>query len=143
MKFTFLFRGRQRDDPFQEGIEDYVARINRSFPTEVLSGKKERKISQFLNHRPRGSYIIGLEDGGKGFTSLEFAQFLQGLMERGIKEVIFLVGDADGFGLGWREKCDTILSLSLMTFSHQLARLVLLEQVYRALSIIQHRPYHR
>lgn len=143
MKFTFLFRGRKRGDLFQEGIEDYVARINRSFPTEVLSGKKEREISQYLNHRPRESYIIGLEDGGKGLTSFEFAQLLQGLMERGIKEVVFLVGDADGFGPGWRQKCDSSLSLSLMTFSHQLARLVLLEQVYRALSIIQQRPYHR
>jgi len=64
-------------------------------------------------------------------------------MERGTKEVIFLIGGADGFGSGWRERCDTVLSLSPLTFSHRLARLVLVEQVYRALSIIHNRPYHR
>jgi len=143
LKFKFFFRGRERADLFQEGIEDYVARINRSFPVAVLYGKKDGEISKFLNHLSRGSYIIGLEEGGKGLNSPEFAQFLHGLMGRGIKEAVFLVGGADGFGSGWREKCNTILSLSPMTFSHQLARLILLEQVYRALSIIQNRPYHR
>lgn len=143
MKFTFLFGGRERAALFQEGIEDYVNRIRRSFAAEMLSGKKEGEISRFLKLLPRGSYLIGLAEGGKDFTSEAFADFLQGLMERGTKEVIFLIGGADGFGSGWRERCDTILSLSHLTFSHQLARLVLVEQVYRALSIMQHRPYHR
>lgn len=120
-----------------------MARINRSFPTEVFYGKKEEEISRFLNHLPTRSYLIGLAEGEKGLTSTEFALLLRGLMERGIREVVFLVGGADGFGPGWREKCNVLVSLSTLTFSHQLARIVLLEQVYRALSIIQNRPYHR
>ena len=120
-----------------------MKRIQRSFATEMLSGKKEREISRFLKQIPRGSYLIGLAEGGNDLTSEAFADFLQGLMERGTKEVIFLIGGADGFGSGWRERCDTILSLSHLTFSHQLARLILVEQVYRALSIMQQRPYHR
>lgn len=143
MKFTFLFGGRERASLFQEGIEDYVERIRRSFAAEILSGKKEEEISRFLKLLPRGSYLIGLTEGGKDFTSKVFADFLEGLMERGTKKVIFLIGGADGFSSGWRERCDTILSLSHLTFSHQLARLILVEQVYRALSIIQHSPYHR
>ncbi len=143
MKFIFLFGGRERAGPFQEGIDDYVTRINRFFSTEVLSGKKESEISRFLHRLPRGSYLIGLAEEGESFTSLQFAQLLQGLMERGTKEVILLVGGADGLEPGWREQCDIILSLSPLTFSHQLARLVLLEQMYRALSIIYNKPYHR
>jgi 23S rRNA (pseudouridine1915-N3)-methyltransferase len=143
LKFTFLFGGRKQAGRFQEGIEDYVGRIRRFFAAEMLSGKKEGEISRLLKLLPRESYLIGLAEGEKGFTSEQFADFLHGLMERGIKEVIFLIGGSDGFGPGWRERCDTILSLSSLTFSHQLARLVLVEQVYRALSIIHNTPYHR
>lgn len=143
MKFTFLFGGRKQGGLFQEGIEEYVGRIRRFFAAEILSGKKEGGVSKFLSLLPTGSYLIGLAEGGKSFTSEQFAGFLNGLMERGVKEVIFLVGGADGFSPAWRERCDTILSLSPLTFSHRLARLVLVEQVYRALSIIHNTPYHR
>jgi 23S rRNA (pseudouridine1915-N3)-methyltransferase len=143
LKFTFLFGGRKQAGLFQEGIEDYVGRIKRSCDAKMLSGKKEGEISRFLNQLPRGSHLIGMAEGGKGFTSEQFAGLLRGLMERGTKEVVFLIGGADGFGPGWRERCDTILSLSPLTFSHRLARLVLMEQVYRALSIINNTPYHR
>ena len=143
MKFTFLFGGRKRAGLFQEGIEDYVGRIQRFIAAEMLSGKKESEISRFLKQLPQESYLIGLAEGGESFTSEQFADFLNGLMERGTKEVVFLIGGADGFGPGWRERCSTILSLSPLTFSHQLARLVLVEQVYRALSIMHNTPYHR
>ena len=143
MKFTFLFGGRKRAGLLQEGIEDYVGRIRRFFAAEMLSGKKDGEISKFLKLLPQESYLIGLAEGGEIFTSEQFADFLNGLMERGTKEVVFLIGGADGFGPGWRERCNTILSLSPLTFSHQLARLVLVEQVYRALSIMHNSPYHR
>ena len=109
----------------------------------MLSGKKEGEISRFLKLLPKESYLIGLVERGERFTSERFANFLNGLMERGLKEIVFLIGGADGFGPGWRERCDTVLSLSPLTFSHRLARLVLVEQVYRALSIINNTPYHR
>ena len=143
MKFKFLFGGRERSDLLQEGIEDYIRRINKTSSTEVLYGRKEGDVTRFLNHLPQWNYLIGLAEEGKGFTSPQFAQFLQSLMERGTKEVIFLVGGVDGLEPGWRERCNIMLSLSPLTFSHQLARLVLLEQVYRAVSIIHKRPYHR
>ena len=143
MKLKFLFGGREKADLFQEGIEDYLSRIKRDFPVAVLFGKKGEQIAKFLNHLPHGGYLIGLAEDGKSLTSLEFAQLLERLIQRGAKEVIFLVGGADGLEPSWREKCDTLLSLSPLTFNHQLARLILLEQVYRALSIIQKRPYHR
>jgi 23S rRNA (pseudouridine1915-N3)-methyltransferase len=143
LKFTFLFGGRKQAGFFQEGIEEYVGRIQRSVTAVVLSGKKEGEISRFLNLLSKESYLIGLAERGASFTSEQFAGFLNGLMERGVKEVVFLIGGADGFSPGWRERCDTILSLSPLTFSHRLARLVLMEQVYRALSIIHNTPYHR
>jgi 23S rRNA (pseudouridine1915-N3)-methyltransferase len=143
LKFRFLFGGRKQAGFFQEGIEAYVGRIRRFFAAEMLSGKKEGEISRFLNLLPKESYLIGLAERGTSFTSEQFAGFLNGLMERGVKEIVFLIGGADGFSPGWRNRCDTILSLSPLTFSHQLARLVLVEQVYRALSIINNTPYHK
>ena len=143
MKFTFLFGGRKQAGFFQEGIEAYEGRIRRFFAAEMLSGKKEGEISKFINLLPKESYLIGLAERGTSFTSEQFAGFLSGLMERGVKEIVFLIGGADGFSPGWRERCDTVLSLSPLTFNHRLARLVLVEQVYRALSIVNNTPYHR
>jgi 23S rRNA (pseudouridine1915-N3)-methyltransferase len=143
LKFTFLFGGRKQAGFFQEGIEAYVGRIRRFFAAEMLSGKKEGEINRFLTILSKESYLIGLAERGTSFTSEQFAGFLSGLMERGIKEIVFLIGGADGFSPGWRERCDTILSLSPLTFNHRLARVVLVEQVYRALSIINKTPYHR
>jgi 23S rRNA (pseudouridine1915-N3)-methyltransferase len=143
VRITFLFGGRKQAGLFQNGIEDYVGRIERYFPADLLSGKSDKEVLRFITHMPSGGHLVGLAEGGKRFTSERFAGFLKGLMERGIKEVVFLMGGADGFGPGWRERCDIVLSLSPLTFSHQLARLVLVEQVYRALSIIHNHPYHR
>jgi 23S rRNA (pseudouridine1915-N3)-methyltransferase len=143
LKFTFLFGGRKQAGFVQEGIEAYVGRIRHFFAAEMLSGKKEGEISKFLKLLPKESYRIGLAEEGENFTSEQFAGFINGLMERGVKEIVFLIGGADGLGPGWRERCDTILSLSPLTFNHRLARLVLVEQVYRALSIIHNTPYHR
>ncbi|MBN1253813.1 MAG: 23S rRNA (pseudouridine(1915)-N(3))-methyltransferase RlmH [Deltaproteobacteria bacterium] len=143
MKFLFLFGGRKKADFFQKGIDEYVGRIRKVFAVELHPGKKDEEISRFLANLPRGSHLIGLAEGGKEFTSVAFAGFLKKLMERGTKEVVFLIGGADGFNPVWRERCDTMFSLSPLTFSHQLSRLVLVEQVYRALSIIHNRPYHR
>jgi 23S rRNA (pseudouridine1915-N3)-methyltransferase len=143
LKFLFLFGGRKKADFFQKGIDEYVDRIRRDCAVELHPGKKDEEISRFLANLPRGSHLIGLAEGGKEFTSEAFSGFLQKLMERGKKEVVFLIGGADGLSPAWRERCDTLFSLSPLTFSHQLARLVLVEQVYRALSIIYNRPYHR
>jgi 23S rRNA (pseudouridine1915-N3)-methyltransferase len=143
LKFTFLFGGRKQAGFFQEGIEAYVGRIRRFFAADMLFEKKEREISKFLTLLPKESYLIGLAERGTSFTSEQFAAFVKGLMERGVKEIVFLIGGADGFSPGWRERCDTILSLSPLTFNHRLARLVLVEQIYRALSIIHNTPYHR
>jgi 23S rRNA (pseudouridine1915-N3)-methyltransferase len=143
LKFTFLFGGRKQAGLFQEGIEDYVGRIRRFFAAEMLSGKKEKEVSKFLSLLSKESYLIGLAEEGTTFTSEQFAGFLNGLMERGVKEIVFLIGGAEGFSPGWKDRCDTILSLSPLTFSHRLTRLVLMEQVYRALSIIHNTPYHR
>ena len=143
MKVTFLFGGKERAGLFQKGIDEYVSRIRKSLNAEIHPAKREGEITRFLDALPRGGYVIGLAEGGKSFTSRTFAGFFHKLMERGTKEVIFLLGGADGFAPGWREQCDTICSLSPLTMSHQLARLVLVEQVYRALSIIHNRPYHR
>jgi 23S rRNA pseudoU1915 N3-methylase RlmH len=91
LKFRFLFGGRKQAGFFQEGIEAYVGRIRRFFTAEMLSGKKEGEISRFLNLLPKESYLIGLAERGTSFTSEQFAGFLNGLMERGVKEIVFSI----------------------------------------------------
>jgi len=143
LKFTFLFMGKKRAGLLHDGIEDYLARIQNTYEARIISGKKNGEMARFLNRTSQGSYVIGLAEKGQSFNSAEFAHCLREIMERGKKEIVFLVGEADGLDAALQENCDMLLSLSPMTFNHRLARLVLLEQVYRALSIIQNTPYHR
>ena len=135
--------GKEGGSTFQKGIEDYLTRIQKTFSAAIVSDKKGQTIRKTLNRLRGDDYLIGLAQEGKTFTSSELATYLQMLIEQGTKEIYFLVGDADGLEPDLQEKCNLLLSLSRMTFSHRLARLVLLEQVYRALSIIQNTPYHR
>ncbi len=143
MKFKFLFGGRRTGGHFEEGINEYVERIRQFFAVEVVSGKKEGDITRLLDQRAPRSYLIGLDEGGKLLTSEQFADLLRKILEEGKREIVFLLGGAEGLEQNWRDQCDLILSLSPLTFSHQLARLVLLEQVYRAMCIIANMPYHR
>jgi len=143
LKFTFFFMGREKGGSLQAAIDDYVGRIRKTIPAAILSGLRGRPWTPAFDRRIRDSYVIGLTDEGRSFSSSEFAQLLSDLMDRGAKEVMFLVGDAEGLTSELRERCNLLFSLSSLTMGHRLARLVLVEQVYRALSIIQHTPYHR
>ena len=143
MKFTFFFRGKEKAGPLQAAIDDYVGRIQKTVPAAIVSGTRRRPWTSAFDRKIRDSYVIGLAEEGRSCSSSEFAQLLSDLMDRGAKEVMFLMGDAEGLTSELRERCNLLFSLSSLTMGHRLARLVLVEQVYRALSIIQHTPYHR
>jgi 23S rRNA (pseudouridine1915-N3)-methyltransferase len=138
-----VFLGKEKAGLLQAAIDDYVARIERFYPVRTIYGKKPRVIDQALHRRRQRTYVTGLSEDGDVCDSLKFAGHLRTLMEDSTKELMFVVGEAEGLDPPVREKCDALLSLSPMTLNHRIARLVLVEQVYRALSIIHRTPYHR
>jgi 23S rRNA (pseudouridine1915-N3)-methyltransferase len=91
--------------------------------------------------RSEGSRRVALDPGGKRWSSEEFAAFLKKQREEGGRAIAFCVGGAEGFSTAFREKADVLLSLSPMTMSHELARVVLLEQLYRAFTLLAGHPY--
>ncbi len=100
----------------------------------------ELKTFNINNLRLKNNIIICLSEEGKQFNSIELTSLLLNFKN---KKIIFLVGDVDGINSAVKKQSDLLLSLSRLTFPHELARLILLEQIYRALSISSNSPYHR
>jgi len=132
--------GKTRRPEIRALFDDYVKRISRSCPikiTEVRDADAARKKLDF----ERAATVVLLDAGGKSLDSNALAKWLGELRDRGNRELIFLCGDADGFPDNLRQRAHQILSLSSMTFSHELARVMLTEQLYRAFAILSGSPY--
>lgn len=132
--------GKTRRAELRVVIDDYVKRISRHSPieiTEVCDGETALKKLE----ADRAATAVLLDAGGKSFASEAFAKWLGELRDRGTREIIFLCGDADGFPGALRERVPQKISLSPMTYSHELARTMLAEQLYRAFAILSGSPY--
>ncbi|WP_447951028.1 23S rRNA (pseudouridine(1915)-N(3))-methyltransferase RlmH [Chryseobacterium koreense] len=105
-----------------------------------LLKKEEGKL--FLNHCENSDYLILLDEKGKQFTSREFASKIEGWMNSSLKKVSFFIGGAYGFSEEVYQRANEKMSLSKMTFTHQMIRLFFVEQIYRADQILQGKPYH-
>ncbi len=154
MKVTLLLVGKTRDKIYSEGITDYVNRINHylSFEVKVIpelknSGnlsekqQKEKEGEQILKNIEEKSHVVLLDERGKEYRSVEFASWLEN-KQLSARQLIFVVGGPYGFSQDVYKRADDKISLSRMTFSHQLVRLVFVEQLYRACTIIKGEPYH-
>jgi 23S rRNA (pseudouridine1915-N3)-methyltransferase len=139
----------------KEGLALYEKRLKRycSFSITVIPDiKNAKRLSQaqikekegeaLLRKLPPNQYLILLDERGKSFSSLEFSEFLEQKLLPSGKNVTFIIGGAYGFSEAVYQRADTKISLSKMTFSHQMVRLFALEQIYRAFSIIHNEPYH-
>lgn len=137
------------------GIETYQKRIGKyvSFEIHPLSELKNtrnlsideiklREGQVILRSINPTDFVVLLDERGKQHTSPSFAQFIAQLQMRNIKQVVFIVGGAFGFSSAVYDRANETISLSSMTFSHQLVRLLFVEQLYRAYSILHHEPYH-
>jgi len=130
--------------------EEYSRRLGRfcEFRAEQIraarrkTGKLTAEEESILS-RSEDALRVVLDPAGRSWTSPEFAEFLQELQNRGRRGVCFCVGDADGFSREFRSGADRLLSLSPMTLPHELARVLLLEQLYRAFALLAHHPYPR
>jgi 23S rRNA (pseudouridine1915-N3)-methyltransferase len=145
MKLILLFTGKTEDSYLKEGIDIYSKRIGRYIPHEIKIINERKKKFTAGNSLPvlgQSSYVVCLDEKGDKLSSVDFAKFLEKMMNQGYKELVFITGGAYGFTEGETLTADRLLSLSQMTFSHQMVRLILVEQIYRALTIIRGEPYH-
>jgi 23S rRNA (pseudouridine1915-N3)-methyltransferase len=132
--------GKTRRPEVRTMLDDYVQRIRRSCPIEIVEVRNPDAALKRLD-ADRAATVVLLDVGGKTLDSSTLAKWLGNLRDRGTRELIFLCGDADGFPEALRQRAHQKLSLSAMTFSHELARVVLVEQLYRALAILSGSPY--
>lgn len=155
MKIVLLVVGKTVEKHFIEGLNDYTARIGHYVPfslevipelrnTKSLSEEqqKEEEAKLILKALQPGDDLVLLDERGKEMRSMEFADWLQIRLNRGTRRLVFLIGGPYGFSPQVREKANGSISLSKMTFSHQMIRLIFTEQLYRAFTILHHQPYH-
>ncbi|MBQ7819693.1 MAG: 23S rRNA (pseudouridine(1915)-N(3))-methyltransferase RlmH [Bacteroidales bacterium] len=153
MKLVFLMVGKTNEKYFNDAILEYEKRIKRFIPFEIITIPdskgiksadilKETEGELILKQVKSDDYLILLDEKGKSFSSIKFASYVEKLLSRSDKRIIFAIGGAYGFSKGVYERADDKISLSEMTFSHQLVRVVFTEQLYRAFTIINNLPYH-
>ncbi len=140
MKLLLLMLGKTRRAEVRAIIDDYVRRISRSCSIEITEVRDGNAAIKKLD-AGRAATVVFLDAAGKTLDSNALAKWLGELRDRGTREVIFLCGDADGVPDSLRQRVHQKLSLSAMTFSHELARVMLAEQLYRAFAILSGSPY--
>jgi 23S rRNA (pseudouridine1915-N3)-methyltransferase len=140
MRLRLLMLGKTRRPELRAVFDDYVKRISRSAPVEVNEVRDAGAVIKRLDADRAASAIL-LDAGGKTQDSESLARWLAEQRDRGTREIIFVCGDADGFPDALRKRITQKLSLSPMTYSHELARVMLVEQLYRAFAILSGSPY--
>lgn len=140
MKFVVLAVGKLRDAWVREGCEEYLRRIRAKLAIELLEVKSSDDLERKL---PERALVWALDVGGKQLTSEELAAAVKLRFDRSAHAIAFVIGGTDGLPDALVQRADLRWSLGKLTLPHRLARLVLVEQLYRALSILHGEPYHR
>lgn len=146
MKWQIAVIGKPSLDYAKRGVEEYRKRLRRYADLTWNEGAKDlgsEKNSRHLLAASEGTLRIALDERGDSWTTAEFAQRVQRWQIDGVKRVSLLVGGADGHTAALREEADHVLSLSRFTLQHELALVVLLEQLYRVHTVLRGEPYHR
>ncbi len=146
--------GRTTIDFVVRGLEEYLGRLQHYVPTEVkiiadikqkgLTAERQKQLEGeaiLANLQPSDSVIL-LDENGREYTSREFAAWIERRMSSGAKRCVFIVGGPYGFSPAVYERADSKVSLSRMTFNHEMVRLFFVEQLYRAQTILRGEPYH-
>jgi 23S rRNA (pseudouridine1915-N3)-methyltransferase len=139
VKVVILAVGKLRDRHVAALADDYLTRARRHLPIEILEVEDDAALAR---RWPSDGETIALEVGGQAWSTAAFAQQLERRMTRGTRALTFVVGGADGIPPALSARAAVRLSLSAMTLPHRLARLLLCEQIYRALTVIRGEPYH-
>lgn len=155
MRVCLLVIGKTDASYIRESIAEYEKRLVRYIPYEMKvlpdvknarnlteSLQKEREGEMILEQFQAGDWVVLLDERGKQYTSVEFAHHLEQKMLGGVKRLVFVVGGPYGFADKVYRRADERISLSRMTFSHQMVRMIFVEQIYRAMTILKGEPYH-
>jgi 23S rRNA (pseudouridine1915-N3)-methyltransferase len=154
MKITLLVVGKTTDTHIEKLIQEYQKRLVHYVPfaltvipelknTKSLTSQQQKQVEGelILKYITPSTEMILLDERGSEFRSIEFADFLQKKMSSG-RDVVFVVGGPYGFSENVYQRANAKISLSKMTFSHQMVRLFFVEQIYRAMTILRSEPYH-
>ncbi len=155
MKITLLLNGKTQEDYLVKGCAVYEQRLKHYLPFEIhvvpslkntkaltIEQQKQKEGELILKSIHSSDRLILLDENGKQYTSVEFSNFIQQQMNTGIKNLVFVIGGPYGFSDEIYKRANGKISLSKMTFSHQMVRLFFAEQVYRAMTILKNEPYH-
>ena len=155
MKITIIWTGDTSEKYLQTGISEYIKRLKHYTKLEIVELNylknakslseaeiKNRESEQTIQKLTPSDYVVILDEGGEEMKSMKFASFVQKHSVNGTRNLVFIIGGAYGFSNELYAKAQYKMSLSQMTFSHQMIRLIFLEQLYRAYTIIKGEPYH-
>lgn len=155
MKIVILFIGKTDKEYLKKGLEDYARRLNFYLPVELKiipdirkagnlseEQQKEKEGKLILDQVAQGDQLILLDERGKEFTSIEFSGWIEKKMISSVRQLIFVIGGPYGFSKAVYERAGFTISLSKMTFSHQMVRMIFVEQLYRSMTILRNEPYH-
>ena len=140
MRICLLMLGKTRRPEMREVLDDYVKRISHHAVTEILEVRNPETALKKLD-ADRAAAVVLLDAAGKNLDSEHFAKWLAEHRDRGLRELIFLCGDAEGFPAELRSSAKQKISLSTLTMPHEFARVILAEQIYRAFAILAGHPY--
>ena len=154
MKTILILVGKTTDKHFAAGIKDYAERIGHYMPLEIITipelkntkslSEEQQKTMEgelIMKHIQTSDTVVLLDEHGKEMRSMEYAQWLQ-RTGNNARRLVFVIGGPYGFAPAVYQRANDKISLSRMTFSHQMVRLIFTEQLYRACTIIKGEPYH-
>lgn len=155
MKLLLVAVGRTTMDIVRRGVDEYLGRLSHYLPVEVRIIPDVRRSSSLTPQRQKemegeallaavqpSDRVVLLDENGREYSSREFAAYCERLQASGARRVVFIVGGPYGFSPAVYERADSKLSLSRMTFNHEMVRLFFVEQLYRAQTILRGEPYH-
>lgn len=155
MKIVLIAIGKTDASYFTEALKEYTGRLAHYLPFETIwipdirnvksmseSQQKEKEGELILKMLQPGDYPVLLDDKGKEFTSMQFAAYIEKKMHTVAKRLVFIIGGPYGFSEKVYSAAQEKISLSKMTFSHQMIRVIFAEQLYRAMTILNNEPYH-
>ncbi|HON20712.1 MAG TPA: 23S rRNA (pseudouridine(1915)-N(3))-methyltransferase RlmH [Bacteroidales bacterium] len=155
MKIKLIFVGKTDEKHVKDICSFYFNKITHYIKIEIIEisalkqtknlsvkEQKQKETALILKYIQLSDKVILLDEKGKTYTSVQFSNFIQTQMNTSLKQLVFVIGGAYGFSDEMYQRADSLLSLSKMTLTHQMVRIVFLEQVYRAFTILNNEPYH-
>lgn len=152
MRLKVLWVGKTQEEWVRRGTDEYAGRVRRYCPLEIGEAKEEKgaqaeagreaECARLEKLLPKNARLVLLDERGEQLTSVRFASFLEKERDGGTGDLVFAIGGAYGFSDGFRARAHRTIALSAMTFTHQMVRPFLLEQIYRGFTILNKEPYH-